>query len=428
MTARSLRAAALSLLLVACAPEPADVVVLVFDQVSQRYQPQRVTLTTVDDIVAMKGSVARIVGEAEFTVAADDPALARAGDDRDRQRKAITKDAGTPVKVSWIKQDGALVPADFHSLNIATTYYNFERAFRFFEQIGDLHTQEFPAPTVYYFPKLVFGGKTEKDNALFFPLLESFLILPFDDLQKIPLAINSGVVGHEYSHSIFNYRVFDRDPFAIYETWGSDLRGTPGLNLVTALDEGIADVFGTGITCSEDLVICDLNFIGRSLPAVHNQERRVDVPHCMTQALHDSLAQLPSDQFRADGLQYNVGSVLASAMWRAGEADPVVLRLGAGEARRQMFQALYRALAGSGEARGIRELIRDAAGDQTGFHLETRGTTQGVLDVIVQAVTDPTLKEALCRALLGRFDLKAEQLRSCDATLTPYVECPQPSP
>ena len=46
-------------------------------------------------------------------------------------------------------------------------------------------------------------GKTA-DNAAFFPLLRSFLLLPFDQLQEIPLPMNEGVIAHELGHFVLH--------------------------------------------------------------------------------------------------------------------------------------------------------------------------------------------------------------------------------
>jgi hypothetical protein len=440
MSPRIAGAVAALALLVSCAPDPkapVKVVVLVYDHAG-RYQPQTVELTTPTDLVALGGPVARIVGGASFDLSAKGLAGVPADATLQQVLKAATKDEGSTVRVSYLERDGVLVPADFHSLNIATTYYNFERAFSFFQSVGGLAVESFGTPTVYYFPKLVEETDPEKDNAAFASLFFSFLILPFDQLQQVPLAINAGVIGHEYSHAVFNYRVFSKAalPFPYSEWNNGDFEASPGLNLLLSLDEGIADTFGTGITCSKDLATCDATFFGESLPLDHAQERCLEGPgcelHCLSQmarpptdsrdSLADVLANKDATRF-ANLYKYQVGSVLAGALWRAASDRNVTAELTAGGARRAMFTTLYKALAGGADgSSGLRELVQAARTDQTRFRLDSSDGDQGVLDAIVASSVNATLKTALCRAFLDRFNLAASAIPSC-AAQTAFTEC-----
>jgi len=247
MLARHSVALALFAIGTSCAPDskpPVDVMILAYSYDAGVYQPQRVQLTTPTDLVALRGPVATLLGGAHFDESdqnlADVPATASAQE----VREAITKNAGSAVHVSYIESGGVLVPADFHSLNLVTSYYNFERAFGFFESIGSLTTAAFGTPEVYYFATFVQETEPEMDNAAFDPLLGGFFILPFEALQQVPLALNTGVIGHEYTHRVFNYRLFDKAPLpAPYYHWntGTEL-STPGYNLLRSVDEGIADL------------------------------------------------------------------------------------------------------------------------------------------------------------------------------------------
>ncbi len=413
-------------LLASCAPDaktPVQVVVLVYDY-HGHYVPQTVELTTVTDLVAMQGSVARILGGASFDLSPT--AMANVPVDATEQQilAAATKGEGSPVHVSYLEKDGALVPADFHSLNIVTTYYNFERAFQFFQRVGGLSAESFGARSVYYFPTFIEVTSPENDNAAFVPLLQGFVVLPFDQLQQVPLGINAGVIGHEFTHSVFNYRVFSKAalPFP-YSEWGQSSSGAPGLNLLRSIDEGLADTFGTGITCSTDLSTCDATFFGESLPIALADQRRLDAVHCMTSALRTELASADATTFSTPGYQYLVGSVLSGALWRAANDSQVTTKLTTGGARLALFRTLFKALAGGADGNsGIRELIQNAAADETLFHLETSGGVQGVLDAIAASATDATLKATLCSAFLDRFQLTASDIPTC-AGKTAFAQC-----
>lgn len=413
------------LVLVSCAPSrpaPVKVVVLKFSDTTRKYEPRTVELTTPTDIVSLEGPVGTFRGGAKFVLDLADPNLNPGNPET--FRKAVTRDEGSPVKISWIDREGVLTPGDFHSLNLATTYYNIEQSFSFFEKVGGLTEKEFGRPNVYYFPDFVIAKDPEKDNAFYFSLIQGFLILPFNQLQQVPLSINIGVVGHEYSHAVFNYRVFNKDLLPrVLLSWQASPVGSPALNLLKSLDEGIADVFGTGITCSSDLVTCNPEFIALSLPAPHPENRRLDKPHCMTPGMKTALQSQNFGEFQFASGQYLVGSVLASSLWRATEDAEVVRKLSAGEARKQMFQGLYRSLAGTGGAPGLRELVASAASDQNLLRLGTIPEAKGVLDAIADGMTDPLLKASVCSAFLDRFGLTLQDLKSCPGTARSFNEC-----
>ena len=54
------------------------------------------------------------------------------------------------------------------------------------------------------------------DNAAFFSLSDSFIILRSQQLQGIPLFLNSGVIAHEFSHRVFHHNVYGRGAFGEY--------------------------------------------------------------------------------------------------------------------------------------------------------------------------------------------------------------------
>jgi hypothetical protein len=404
-----------------------DMVVLVYNPGVQRYEPRRVQIKTLNDAVALRGSAAVLLGEAKFAWESGDQALKKAQPDPDELRRAITEAPGEPVTASFLERDGALVPADFHSLNLATLYYNFERAADFFSRIGGLEQAEMGTPQAYYFPEMDISGIGSADNAFFMPLL-GFLFLPFDALQKVPLAINGGVLGHEYSHAVFNLKVHDKETFPEADLeWNSpEPEATPGLNLLASIDEGIADLFGTGVTCSEDFSVCDPAFLALSLPSRMGTERQLDLPHCMTPPLLEHLAELNYTDFSNAALEYEVGSVLASAMWRATSDGDLLQSISAEPAaafaRSLMFQTLYKALGSSTSSIGLRALVASHLADQANFRLDS-SQSKGVLDTIVDAADDPILKAALCRSFLDRFGFTLDQLKSCPGSSTAYGEC-----
>jgi hypothetical protein len=436
MRQRSLWAlAAAALLLASCGPGgqgPFEVVVLVYNSETGTYEPRQVTLTTPTDIARLEGKAARLVGGAKFVDNGDLTIDLSA----EAALQHITKNPGGPVNASYIESQGALVPADFHSLNMATTYFNFERARDFFVNKlgGTLNETRFGVPNVYYFAEYVERGELVSDNAMFMALARGFFIMPFQTLQQVPMAINQGIVGHEYGHAVFNYLVDGSVPFPRpYNDWANGLLlgATPGANLIASLQEGAADVFGVGTTCSDDLVTCDTAFMGSSLPAEFLDARRVDRAHCMDETLWSNLETTGYGDFtdfrvscKPFGCHYVIGSVFASAMWAAGRDAAAVEKLGQTGARKQMFQALWNAEGGANGATSWGDLL-DLATDQRYFSLKVQpgSQLQTVLDSVIEGAEDPTMKDALCGAFMDRFGLPRSQFKRCPPTAQPMRDC-----
>jgi hypothetical protein len=443
MRSTALRAGALALLACACAPNPpapVSVMVLVYHMNDKAcgaagncYLPEVKQLKTVTDVVSMQGSVGNFIGGAKIVLNSSDPAQANAQTEADFLAAAIKKEGG-PVNVSYIDKDGTLVPADFHSLNIATTYYNLERSYDFFNRIETLRADQAGTPKVYYWVDFSDEGVPFLDNAAWADWLQGFLIVPYDQLDLIPLSINGGVLGHEYGHFVFNYRVFGKSPFPkIPGSWASDSGATPAANLLDALEEGASDTFGTGITCDDSFLNCDTLFMGLSMNG-EDDSRRVDKPHCMDDGLDKMLHTESNDSFTQGcepfGCNYQLGSVFSSAMWRASQDQALVTALGEGEARKQMFQALWNAEGGGDSSVSLtswRELIENAGEmNQSMFRLESLDDGKpGVLDAIIDGTDNDLLKKALCSAFLDRFGLTMDQLVRCPATAMSYGECPR---
>lgn len=266
-------------------------------------------------------------------------------------------------------------------------------------------------PKVYYWVDFIEGAPGAvplTDNAAFSSLIGGFLILPFQNLQAVPLPMNLGVVGHEYSHFQLNIRVFGGQAVPVFYTdWaGSDLNTvSPPANVLKSLDEGFADFFGVGVTCGTpfDSTACRPNFLLDSIPSVA-QSRDVSVPHCYDTALDAQVQGDSLNDFVSGSFEYALGSVFSSALWAAAHDPNVVASLGQANAIQQTMQTLYDSL------------DQDIANMPNGLSLATTLTFDqannlsnaftadwGVANIIVSHVTDPTLGVALCNAFMTQL-------------------------
>ncbi|MFL5350182.1 MAG: hypothetical protein ACJ8AT_35860 [Hyalangium sp.] len=379
---------------------------------------QEVTLTTLDDPFRMEGSVAKIIGGARIVSDSQDPELLAATTE-EQVANAMIKSAGRPVTASYIEKDGVLWPADFHTWNIVTAYYNFEQAYTYFNTVGNIPSTDFGGPaTVYYFPEFVLKDTSPEplqDNALFFAPTQSFMVVPFNELQKAPLAINSGIMSHEYSHRVFNKKVYDgsRLPFPIV-VWGSG-SASPGANLIKALDEGLADLHGYGVTC-HTATGCDPRFLRTSFDDKLSNDRDLSkTDRCMDIFLRDQLNNAPLAQFSGQGLEYKLGSILASALYQAGE--------GTGQ-RDVLLRAIVASYSDeTANNPGLKQLITLSQNDQTNFNLVS------VSSVIINHITDKPLKTAVCNEIIDHLQVPAAQLVGpglpCPAAAQGGTTCPR---
>lgn len=406
---RKLTAAAVATLVVSCAPQsqkPVKVRALVLSS-NGEYVPTEVSLQTVTDIVALQGDVVKMVGGARILLDSNDPE-SQAATTEEAFTRSLVKEAGRDVTASYITDDqGVLWPADFHTWNLVTTYYNFERAWDYFTNTVAVSKSELPQMTVYYFPDFTLkdvSDKPQRDNALFFAPVQAFMVLPFDTLQKAPLAINASVLTHEYSHLVFNRRVYDGHPIpAAINAWTSSGGSTPALNAIKALDEGLADFHAYVASC-KSAYGCNTRVLATSFEGSIEQDRDLanTSKNCMSDTLLDQLYNGNFNDF--SGREYQVGTLLASSLYFAAQSE--------GD-RQELARAVVAAYSDTTPSKpGFNQLAQAALSDQSKFTFDV-----GVRS-IVRHITNANLKLRVCSQFATRL-LPLDMLTGTDA-----ADCP----
>ncbi|MCP4598996.1 MAG: hypothetical protein GY847_00375 [Proteobacteria bacterium] len=228
--------------------ESGDVTInlLAYDAKSDSYNFKDVKITTLNNVEKLEGATTRLLGEASLE-------LNYQGDYLE------WKETGRPVAFQAIKENGVLIPEDFHSLAMVSTYYNLELSRNFFVEELDLPADAMGALPTYYWPKLSIieknGDESEMvDNAFYMYMTEkeqAFFIVPFDDFQWIPMSLNTGIITHEYTHAVFDVLVFGLADLAPLTDSGT--------NFLYGLNEGTADFMAIARTG-------DPRFIRHSIP------------------------------------------------------------------------------------------------------------------------------------------------------------------
>lgn len=374
------------------------------------FEPKEVALNTLTDVPALKGSVAKLVGGAHITVKFDDPAVQGATSE-DAFTKAFVRSQGSAPRANLLERGGVLWPTDFHSWNMVTAYFSFEKANEYF-LAQNVASSDLPQATVYYFVDLEIPSLKKDaltDNAIYFSPIQSFLMLPFKEYQQIPLAMNPGVIAHEYSHRVFNKKVYAGRPLPEPINRWSQVSPAPGLNVLKALDEGLADFHAVNATCLLPTG-CNPRFLADSVNDAEAAARDLSRPNlCMTQGLRTSLETADSVSFDSAGLQYQVGTLFASALYLAAE------RTGQRQAMSRAVLAAYSDASGNP---GLEQLTTQNLSTPQNFTLSMAANS------IVAHVGDPTLKKELCNQLLDHVQLPIAELPACPSSASGGTTCP----
>ena len=300
---------------------PVEVAILGESGVGGQYTLQAAELTTLSSLDHLQGSAADLRGNGSIVIdpqelqdAANQGHLNTVAD----YRHLVIKDGGAVPSLDFATgtldgKQGVYVASDFSSLAMVTVYHHLEQARKMALHFG-MPDGCLPSMTTYYdvsFVTVQNGDRTpEKDNAAFFPVLESFLVMPFARFQTVPLGMNPGVMAHEYHHGVWNCLVEEGNPISGVEF----LLDSTGQHFFRSLNEGLADLFGAETTGDPD-------FLRKSIPT-DGDPRDLRIARQYS-AQMDAAARTTGGHYDP----YPLGSVLAAALWtvrtNTGDVDGV---------------------------------------------------------------------------------------------------------
>ncbi len=384
--------------LLACGPNPkAPVKVMaIVPSVQGNYETRQVELNTIGSITALKGSVAELLGGARVVLDSTDPLQNVGGgidNMTDEQRyEVLVKGKGMDVRGNYIERAGVLWPADFHTWNMVSTYYNFERSVDYFTAIADAKgVPELQKMRVMYWPEVRMEGEQMVDNALYLSFVESFVIVPAKSEPRVPLAMNIGVIGHEVAHRVFNKRVLNDE--GIHPVFrGGSTWALVSFNTLKSFDEGLSDYYGWAVTCREANG-CRTNFLAASLSNDELVQMR-DVGRtgaCMDVNLRNAYQTFTQLQWVRAQEMYKVGNLLAAGLWQAGQ------KLGKHDVLQKSLLLAYDDE--SATTPGLNQLLNRNVNSPENF------TPEAFVNVIAAHVSDPELKKTVCNELSDRLQL-----------------------
>lgn len=415
---------ALMVAIAACGPNPLPPVKVMALMPSEagNFETKEIELTTVQNVVALKGDVVTFVGGTRVVLDPNDPLQNLNGglaNQSDEQRyDVLVKDKGGDVRAHYVDRSGVLWPADFHTWNMVSAYYNYERSYLYFNDIYDgVDPKELRPLRVHYWSDVQLNSPSLTDNMLYLSFIKSFVVTPFKTNQLIPLPMNIGVVAHEVAHRVFNFKALsDQGIHPALDAWNLE-----AFNLLKSLDEGLADFHGFSATCNEPAG-CRPNFLAISLEDSRTvgfrNVGRTDA--CMDEPLRTAFQNFPKGQWVAAPEMYKVGNLIAASLYQAGNKT----------GKLQVLQkALIRAYDDeSPTTPGLRQFITK------NLQTPAKFTPEAVVDIIAAHVTDPELKKVLCTEFSTRLQLRCgtwpcevdgfPAMTNCPATARRENTCP----
>jgi hypothetical protein len=416
---RKLVALAMVGLCASCEPAtsgPVNIMAILYDQ-SNQLGPQQTTLTTLGNISHLKGIVGNMVGGAQIIIDPNNPAQANLLGLSDEQiADALYTDRGGDVRADLIDKGGVLWPADFHSWNMVTTYWNFEQAYLYMNKMydGSPTTELEGAPLLYWvdYEDLSIGDPNQQhltNNALYYSFLHAFLLPPYADATctadggmdeppgcNLPIMMNTGIIGHEYAHRVFNTKAGGGQAIPSYLS--PSFTGLAA-NIVKSIDEGLADFHGYGVTCFTQGAGgpgCSTDFLAPSFgndPEVKARDLSLE-DKCLTTDLRTALTTLDTGTFTGEGFQYRIGTLFAASLYQAGN------HAGGTSGTEEIAKALIRSYDDDANATpGFKQVFEANVASPEKITLEK------MADIILSHITDPNLQRLTCNELWERLNL-----------------------
>jgi hypothetical protein len=285
--ANALAAAVAACLALAAACQPADrsgtvqASIFAFDPQTRTYGLRRVAVDHLTSLVRLLGR--------DFSVRSDSRLYSGIGN--------LEIDRGSDFALEFdLEPDGTVVPADQQSMYALSLYRNLDLAASTLREHGHVPLRPLD---VFYFPRMdsLLGDLRASfvDNAAYAPNIPGLLIVPSMMFGDLPMPLNLGIFAHELGHSVVQEEIF------------GDPKQSPGLagdRAYSAMNEGVADLFGFAVTGDPDFTRPSIDLTRTA------KSRDLSVPETYTEAdLNELMGIGPSFD------PHRHGSVMARAIY-----------------------------------------------------------------------------------------------------------------
>lgn len=204
---------------------------------------------------------------------------------------------GENININYNVENNVIVPKDYKSMAALSILYLFDQAVEFYENnialdLSDLGTIKIHyAPVISFSDSSISGEFTAFGNAAFVFSDNSFMVFKSGKGEEIPLAINQGVITHEFTHYIISKYVSEEEDYTKFMNFN-------------ALHEGLSDFFAV-------LHTGETNYITPSLPD-ESEKRGLPVDW-----IYEEVEMKANELGASDFPAYVIGSVIASALFEA---------------------------------------------------------------------------------------------------------------
>jgi hypothetical protein len=374
------------LLLVTLSCETDNVVMnlFVYDYDSDSYQFQDVEIETLNNVNRLKGEATTLWGGVELEINFEDDYI---------------KWMKSPHSVAFnaFEKNNVLIPEDYDSLSMASIYYNTELTVGFFDEIGLPQEVMGYLPTYYLAEITVTEYDGEKstmvDNAFYMSISsqeKGIFIVPFYNLQWIPMPLNSGILTHEYSHAVFDVVVKEAPRYSSLSI--------SGLNFLYGINEGCADFMAVARTgdpnfmshsTSQDTLITSCNDPDEPKPIERDASRII--------LYSDEIDAPPRDLPFEEFCPYDIGSFWASLLYAiAVEVDSDNGEIPSEEARYKVAAWLMEALIELGDGK-----------------LEEDFEIWQLISLFVARINSTEDRADACSVIEDRYSLYFSQVEGC---------------
>jgi hypothetical protein len=251
----------------------------------------------------------------------------------DEINKLTYKDKGVAPSIRFTVKEDTIIPYTLEDSILLTLHYNLRESIDFFISNGlniDEGMNGKPYGQINVFYELNIEAPSDdpinpesdaiKDNAMYYPLLNSLAFLKQDEYKHLALVSNPMVITHEFAHSIFAYA-----SEGVLE--GSDVYSNlldKNCNDVhnsfykAGMNEGFSDYWSSRKTGSADLFYLSITKEEMGVDTLPLQDRSLENNRNLTSdmLIYSTNPQNCQDE-AASKSYYWAGTIWASALWEA---------------------------------------------------------------------------------------------------------------
>lgn len=364
---------------------------LVYDKAIDSYALEDVEVTTLRDVSTLSGEATVLEAGLSLELNYEKGNLDWQSD-------------SNKVAFSALEKDGVLIPTTFDSLAMGSIYYHMELSYLFYkDDIGVPKSLLKRLPT-YYNPKIVIiessdDKYTMTDNAFYMKITDSdrgFFIVPFEMFQWIPIALNTGIITHEFSHYVFDKLLQDHLPSL----------DDKSQNFLRSYNEAFADYMATTRTEDPDFMAPSIPpglFVTPDCNALKNMELTRNIAEPIETDYSETMDYWARNTSNInDYCPYQIGLQLAGMFYQmAVELDRVA---GTWDGRQPTQASMIRV----GE-----KLVQSMEGLSRTILANLDFELWHMFTDLVESISDEAERTAVCGVISERYEIYFSEVNGC---------------